>query len=94
MGHHRRTRIQGWKTDGQRDDYTKLFLIPMNPHERKMQRTILTEGGRGHFLTFLAGQTPLFLPHYMSEDLSGWGSAPFLPRLVILALIQESLKAQ
>jgi len=87
MGDQGRAGIQGWKTDGRRDDYTKLFLILVSPHERKRQRVIPTEGGRSHLLAFLAGQTPLFCPHYMSGDRPVWDGAPLLPRLVIIPLI-------
>lgn len=87
MGDQGRTRIQGRKADGRRDDYTKLFLVFVSNHERKRQRVIPTEGGRSHLLAFLVGQTPLFCPHYMSGDRPVWDDAPFLPRLVIVALM-------
>jgi len=87
VGDQGRTRVQGRKADGRRDDYAKLILILMSCHERKRQRVIQTEGGRSHLLAFLVGQTPLFCPHYMSGDRPVWDDAPFLPRLVIIALM-------
>jgi len=87
VGDQGRTRVQGRKADGRRDDYAKLILILMSCHERKRQRVIQTEGGRSHLLAFLVGQTPLFCPHYMSGGRPDWDDAPFLPRLVIIALM-------
>lgn len=87
MGDQGCARIQSRKTDGRRDNYTELFLILVSLHERKRQKVILTEGGRSHFLAFLAGQTPLFRPHHESGDRPVWGGASFLPRLVILVLM-------
>jgi hypothetical protein len=87
MGDQGYARIQGRKADGRRDDYTKLFLILVSLHERKRQRVIPTEGGRSHLLAFLAGQTPLFCRYHKSGDWLVWDGAPFLPRLVIIALM-------
>lgn len=80
-------RIQGRETDGRRDDYTKLFWILVSLHECERRRVIRTEGGRSHLLAFLAGQTPLFCPHYKSGDWPLWNGSQFLPRLVILPLM-------
>ena len=79
MGHQGCAEIQGRKTDRRRDDYMKLFLILRSLHERKRQ-SLPTERGHSHLLAFLASQTPLFCR-------AGIGNAPFLPRLIILALM-------
>ena len=60
MGDQGCARLQGREADGRRDDYAKLFWIPVSLHERERQRVVLTEGGRCHLLAFLVGQAPLF----------------------------------